>query len=443
MTANYDILILGGGPGGYVAALHAARLKLKVGLIDEGGLGGTCLHRGCIPSKAWIASAELALKIRAGAGLGINVETMSVDWSALVKRQRDVVQKLAAGTASLLKAAGVEVISGRGLVKSSHQIDVAGTIYEGKNLILAIGTEPVSLPSFPVDGRKIFDTNTVFGMEKLPASLLIVGGGISGCEFASMLNALGVQVTVAEKLSEILVNEEPIIVRTLKKILQSRGVTFLTGTEVSGDIRQEAVLVTVGRKLAAKDCGLDAIGVNLKRGFISVNDKMETSVAGVFAIGDCVGTTLLAHGASREGVAAVNNIMGKTDRVDYHQIPYGIFTIPEIAGIGIKEKVLKEKGIPYKVGRFSFAASGKALCDQESEGSAMILSDGEDKILGASIIGHHATDMIAEIALAMRHKLSASSIGETVHSHPTYSEIVKEAALDTYGMAHHKAGPRG
>ncbi len=360
---------------------------------------------------------------------------------------------------------GVQVVKGRGVLAAPDTIQVTGadgakTVVKARNVIVATGSRPAGIPSLPVDGTRIVTSDQIWGIQTLPKRMVIVGGGVIGCEVAHIFAAFGTKVTVVELLDRILATEDKDVARVVHKSLEARGVEIRTGAQVEGaEARADGVVVTlkggdelacecavvaVGRAFNSQGIGLEEAGISLDpKGRVQVNDEMETAVPGVWAVGDVVGQFLLAHVATSETLVAVHNALGKKYWMDYTVVPYAIFTGPEVAAVGAKESELKEQKVPYKAGRFSFAASGKALCMGEPEGFIKILSHGETgRVLGASIVGAHASDIIGEVALAMRMEASPGDIVTTIHVHPTLSEVILEAGEDTMGLSIHKAGRR-
>lgn len=457
----FDLIVVGGGPGGYVAAIRAAQLDLSVALIEKSeSLGGTCLHRGCIPSKAYLAAAEMVEIARKAEKVGIHFGNPKIDFARLVMSKDEKVKKLSQGISELVKANKITLLRGEGTLEGIGKVKVENQTHAGRFILLATGSQPVKPSLFPFDGQSVLTTDELFLMTQLPQRLLIVGGGVSGCEMACAFNLLGVQVTLVELQPTILPNEEKMAVRGLRSVLEKRGVIFKTGISVTG-VKQESnavtvtlsegdplvvdkVLVAIGRKVDSKALGLDSLGIQMEKGYVKTNLSMETSVEGIYAVGDLVGTTLLAHGAMAEGECAVENIAGTPTEMDYASVPRVVYTLPEIASVGLREEEIKNKQIPYKAGRFSYRASGKALCHEDEEGFAQILvgteGDKKDKILGATILGAHAADLIQEVTLVCRHHLPVQSLMETIHAHPSLGEVVHEAALDTQGRAIHKVG---
>jgi dihydrolipoamide dehydrogenase len=458
--STYDVVILGAGPGGYVAALRAAQRGAKVCLIEKTTVGGTCLNRGCIPSKALIHSAALWKRAHEGAAFGVTASSWAFDWGKAQGRKSEVVRAQVQGIGTLLGAAKVEVKQGTGSLVDARTVKVstngsAETI-SAKAVIIATGSEPAGLPGVEIDGERVLTSTEALEMPKLPESFLIVGGGVIGMEFASMLSSLGTQVTVVEMLPQILAMEDPMLVRVLQGALQKQGVAFHVNAKVekvertaagvrvqiSGGtgVEAERVLIATGRTLNSRTIGLDAVGVKVDRGAIQVNERMETSVPGVYAIGDVTGISLLAHVASMQGLVAAANATGGSAAMDYSAIPNCIYTDPEIASVGLSEPAAKEQGRAIKVGRFNFAALGKAMCIGEIAGMVKVVADAQtDKVLGVGIVGPHATDIIAEGVLAIRHGLTVTQVAEAIHSHPTLPEAVGEAMHDVHGQAIHKA----
>ena len=455
------ITILGAGPGGYVAAIRAAQLGAEVTVIEEGEVGGTCLNWGCIPTKTLIASAEALHKARNAESYGLDFSgSVSPNVQKIVERKNKVVGTQVKGIRGLFKSWGVNLVEGRGVITAPNRIGVTGkdgatSEVETDKVIIATGSKPANIPVFPFDGTRILSSDHAINPDSVPASLLIVGAGVIGCEFAFIYKEFGADVTMVEMMPSAVSTEDEEISQLLERELKKKKIKLLTGTSVEKvDVREggvsvqlsngknveaEKVLVSIGRSVNSKGIGLETIGVQTgKRGEILVNARMETNVSGVYAIGDVVGGIMLAHLASKEGIVAAENAMGGNSEVNYNVVPAAIFTSPEVGSVGLREKQVVEKGIKYRVGRFQFRALGKAHAMGEIAGLIKIIADeSSDRILGAHIIGPHASDMIHEIALAMEKGLTVKDIAHTIHAHPTLAEGVMEAAEDVHDAAIH------
>jgi dihydrolipoamide dehydrogenase len=472
MAKSYDLVILGGGTGGYVAAIRASQLGLKTAIVEKDKLGGTCLHRGCIPSKALLRTAEVFATAKDGAKYGVLAQDITLDYKKAHERKNAIINQLHRGVTMLMKKGKIDVYNGYGrILGPSIFSPLSGTIsveYEdGKEndilipdkLLIATGSRPRSLPGLDVDGKLVLTSDDAVHLESLPASILIVGGGVIGVEWASLLNDLGVDVTVIEYAERIVPTEDEAISRELQKQLEKRGIRFVTkakvlpetlqkgaGVTIEAEVNGEKqgfsadqLLVSVGRLPNTEDIGLANTNVKTEKGFILVNDAYQTSESHIYAIGDCIGGLQLAHVASHEGIKAVEHIAGKhTGPLDATLIPKCIYTRPEIASVGLTEKEARDQGYDVKVGKFSFNAIGKALVYGESDGFVKIVADkATDDVLGVHMIGPHVTDMISEAALARVLDATPWEIAETVHPHPTLSEIIGEAALAVDGLAIH------
>ncbi len=461
---EFDVVVIGGGPGGYVSAIRGAQKGAKVALVEKDRVGGTCLNRGCIPTKALYYSARSIEAVRRADNFGVKVGRFEFDLARAVERKDEVVGRLVSGVEQLLKGNGVEVFRGEGFVEAEGRVvvkrDEGSDVIGAKKIIIATGSEPAMIPAFNIDRENVLTSTEVLNLKEVPESLLIIGGGIMGCEFAVMFSIFGSSVKVVELLPEILSGEDRAVVRVVLRRFKELGIDVLAGVSVEAvevtergvktsltDGREfitEKVLVTIGRSFNSSGLGLEALGVEVdEKGRIVVNERMETSVNGIYAIGDVTGGILLAHVASSEGITAVSNALGESRTMDYSVVPYGIFTEPEIAGVGLKEKEAKERGMDVKIGRFPYGASGKALGMGEVDGFVQILSDpSTDRVLGCSIVGAHATDLIGEVAIAMKLGAKTEDIAQTIHAHPTLPEIVMEAAEDVHGFSIHKIGRR-
>lgn len=451
------ITVIGGGPGGYIAAIRAAQLGATVHLIEKESLGGTCLNVGCIPTKALIHTANEFQKLEAETANGLCIEKASVDWSRLQKHKNQVVKKLVRGVKGLEAANGVEVHMGSATLKDAHTVLLEdGTEIASDSIILATGSSPAVIPFEGHDLPGVVDSTGALSFEELPEKLCILGGGVIGCEFAYLFNALGVKVTVIEMMPQILPPVDEASAYVLRDELTKQGIDFHTDTKLEkveqtengllafvscGDIREQyecdKFLVAIGRRPNTKGIGLEEAGVSIsERGFIEVNENFETSVPGIYAIGDCNGQIMLAHAAEEQGVAAVEHAMGETPSYDGSVCPSCIYTTPECSAVGLTEQAARASGLDYKVGLFPLAGNGKALIEGEQSGFVKIITDAASgKVLGAHMVGPHVTDMIGEVAVLMRLGGTAADIAETIHPHPTVSESIKEAALDVDNKA--------
>ncbi len=468
------IAILGAGPGGYVAAIRAAQLGARVTVVESQALGGVCLNWGCIPSKALLAVVELGDKAKKAGELGLQLgDRVAYDLARMVARKNKVVENLVKGIATLFKTWGIEHLDGRGELLEPRTIRVAKrdgteTRVQADALILATGSSWPNLPLFPIDGRQIITSKEALDLTEIPGSLLIVGGGVEGCEFAALYSGLGTQVTMVEMMPRILPLEDEEIAAFMDRELKKRGVTVQTGTTVekwerrNGTVQAtlkdgstvvaEKLLVSVGRGFNSKGIGLEKVGVRLgTRGEIIVNERLETNVPGIYAIGDVVGKAMLAHVASAQGKAATDNILGRRREVRYDVVPAGIFTLPEIGRVGLTEQEARERSqklghkaeTDIKIGRFRYAGLGKAQGVGETTGMFKIIADAKTgSILGVHIVGAHAADLIHEAALAMQLGATAAAVAEMIHAHPTLSEGMMEAAEDVDGLAIHLARKR-
>ncbi|MHB1306997.1 MAG: dihydrolipoyl dehydrogenase [Limisphaerales bacterium] len=463
MSKHYHIAVLGAGPGGYVAALKAAQLGASVALVEKEHLGGTCLNYGCIPSKAILASAELMHHVQHAAAMGIDVPAGTVvNWAKIQSRKDKVLQTLRTGIKGLLGARKVSVYAGRGIVAGAGKLVVTPTKGAAEELtadklILAVGSVPSRIPGWPTDPAIVCTSDEALHWKTLPQSLLIVGGGVIGCEFACMMHALGVQVTMVEMLPQILANLDGQIAQILVKSFTARGIKILTGVKIesltlggSGAVAKlgtgeslgaERVLVATGRRPNTADIGLDALGLATDRGFVRVNHRMETPVKDCYCIGDANGRCLLAHAASAHGVTAAENALGVGHEF-LAPIPNAVYTFPEVASVGLTTEEAQSAGLPVSVGSFSLAHLGKALAVNANEGLVKVVRNREtDQLLGVHMIGHNVTECIAAAGALLHQKASVIEVAETVFAHPTISESIKEAAEDALAMGLH-APPR-
>ena len=458
---EYDVAVLGGGPGGYEAAVRAARRGAKACCIERGHLGGACLNVGCIPTKAMLHASELAWNIRRAEEFGLQVGSPKVDGPAYMKRVAGVVSGLRKGVEGLLASAGVEVIRGRGRLVAPDRLGVemedGSKEVRARAIIIATGARPARPEFLPWDSGLVWTTDEATTAEDLPESVLIVGGGIIGCEFATLYSELGIPTTVVEMLDCLAPGVDKDVAKAILASLKKRKVKVLTGSKVTGlkagkggvtahvdggeKVQAARVLVAVGRVPNTDGLGLEDVGVQLDGRLVRVDDRCRTSVQGVYAIGDCAETRQYAHLASRMGVVAADNATGHEARDDRRVVPIGIYTHPEVATIGLAEDEARQSGADVRVARFSHRASGMARAYGEPEGRVKLIADAAlGEILGAVIIGPHATDVVQEITLAMRHELTVEELADTIHAHPTLCEAVLEAAEAWLGLPMHAVG---
>ena len=455
---SFDLVVLGGGPGGYVSAIRAAQLGLKTAVIDENPqFGGTCLRVGCIPSKALLESSHLLVEARDHmVEHGISATKLTVDLGTMMKRKSKIVDTLTGGINMLLKRNKVTTYVGRGKLVGDGKIAVStDDTISAKHIILATGSIPMRLPGIEFDGDFIGDSTTALSYTNVPKTLVVIGGGYIGLELGSVWNRLGSKIIVLEGMDHVLPGLDQEIAKIAKRTFEKQGLEFRTSMWVEsarrvGDhcevkckgaepIKCDRVLVSAGRSPNTKEIGLKSAGVKVdKRGFIEVNKNMQTSVAGVYAIGDCIGGAMLAHKASEEGVACVEQIVNGHGHVNYDAIPAIVYTHPEIASVGKTEEQLKEAGIKYRKGSCPFGANGRARALGDVDGKIKVIADAQtDRILGVHAIGARAGDLIAEAAVAMNFGASSEDLARCCHAHPTLSEIMQEAALAVDGRAIH------
>lgn len=451
----YDICVIGAGPGGYVCALRAAQLGLKVALVDKNAaLGGTCLRVGCIPTKALLHSTEfLHFMHEKAAAHGILADNVRVDIPTLMKRKEQVVSRMTGGISQLCKARKVDVIQGTGRLLGGGKIAIDGDApreIRAKDIVIATGSKSVELPFLKFDGETVVSSDQGIAFETAPGKLVVVGAGAIGLELGSVWARLGSQVTVIEFLPQIAPAYDEDVSKYAERLLKRQGLTFHTGTKVTGlkeqdgkkfvtaekngkalEFEADKVLVAVGRAPNTEGLDLDKAGVTLdKKGRIEVNDVLCTQADAIWAIGDVIAGPMLAHKAEEEGIAVAERIAGQHGHVSYDYIPNVVYTDPEIAAAGLTERLAKEKGIEVKVGKFPIAANGRAVAADAADGFIKVLADKQtDKLLGVQIIAHNGSELIAEAVAHMEYGGSAEDLGRTIHAHPTMSEALKEAAL--------------
>jgi len=454
--STYDLIVIGAGPGGYVAAIRAAQLGLKTALVEKDkNLGGTCLNVGCIPSKALLHSTEMYHNLKEhGAQHGIKATGLDVDVAALMKNKDNVVDQLRGGVAHLVKKRGIDRLDGLGSLAGEGQVKVTkgkkSTTYSAKNILIATGSKIIELPFLKYDGKQIINSDHAIALDKVPKSLLVIGAGAIGLELGSVWSRLGAKVTVLEFLPKIAATYDDDVTRQAQALFKKQGMEFSLSTKVTaakklktkvtltaetkkGETKFEAekVLVSIGRSPFTEGLGLKNVGIELDdRGRIPVDHNFQTSATGVYAIGDVTPGPMLAHKAEEEAIACVELMAGQAGHLNYDIIPNVIYTEPELASVGIGETHAKEHHIDVKVGKFNFAANGRAIASDAAVGFAKIIACAKtDKILGAQILGRNASELISEVVTHMEYGGSAEDLARTVHAHPTLSEAVKEAAL--------------
>jgi dihydrolipoamide dehydrogenase len=457
-----NLTIIGAGPGGYVAAIRAAQQGAQVTVVEDSEVGGACLNRGCIPTKTLIASAEALEHVRRAADYGIDAPgEVGYNLEKIRERKDKVVSLQAKGIRALFKSWGVTLIEGRGFLLSSDVVRVVqkdGTTMDLRSdkVILATGSRPAMIPGFPFDGESVITSDEAVQLKRIPKSLLIVGAGVIGSEFAFIYRTFGADVTMVELLPRALSTEDEDMAGLIEREFKKSGIKLLANVKVENvgrdaagmivvtlsngrELGAEMVLVSIGRSMNSGNLGLENVGVATgKRGEIVVDDRMETNVPGIYAVGDVTGKILLAHVASHQGLVAAENALGGNELMDYTVVPSGIFTMPEIGSVGLREHETIEKGIKYRVGKFQYRALGKAHAMGEITGMVKVISEeASDRVLGVHICGVHASDMVHEGALAIRTGTTAKQLGHMIHAHPTLAEAVMEAAEDTHGRAIH------
>ncbi len=468
LNNSFDIVVIGGGPGGYVAAIHAAQAGAKTAVIEMDSLGGTCLNRGCIPTKALVYSADVYHKIEHASEFGVDITDYKVNYARMAQRKGEVVSQLVGGIGALMESNGVEVFNGRGKMISPNQIEIdmdgQKRTIDAEKIIIATGSRPARIPIPGIDEPGVMNSDDALELTELPKSIVIIGGGVIGMEMGDIFATLGSEVSIVEYAPRVLSCTEEEISLSLQGIEERKGMKFYTSRKVKcinstldgrkvvtmedqdgneAMVVGEKVLVSIGRALNTENIGLEELGIEtLERGFIKVNDKMETNVPGIYAIGDIVPTLQLAHVASVEGMTAVDNALGKEHHIDYTAVPAAIFTSPEIADVGLTEEQAieegKENGYKVNVSRFPFAGNGKALSMGETEGIVKIIARADNyKILGAHIMGPHASDLISELTVAMENGVTAEQVAHTIHAHPTTAETIMECAHGIFGPIPH------
>ena len=460
MDSDYDVVVIGAGPGGYVAAIRSAQLGLKTAIVEKDALGGVCLNSGCIPSKALLKNAEVLSYVHRAEEFGLKFDNFEADYSVAVDRSRAVVKRNVRGVAYLLRKNRVDHITGIGKLKGDGVVEVAsgGPNLSAKHIIIATGARPRSIPALPVDQDKVITSIESIVLKDLPSSIVIVGGGAIGVEFAYLYRMYGVAVTVVELLPRLVPAEDEEISGQLERSFSRQGINVMTGTEVTGveqsagglvvniekdgveeSLNCDKVLVAIGVQPNSEDLGLEELTVETQGGYIQISDTMSTNVPGVYAIGDVTGKLALAHAASAQGVTVAEHIAGlATQPLDYPFMPRATYCQPQIASFGLTEAQARDQGYDVKVGKFNVQANGKALAMGETEGLVKLVVDSrEGELLGGHMIGPEVTELLGELSLTRLLEGTTLELGWAVHAHPTISEMLKEAALDAQGRAIH------
>ncbi len=456
---QYDIIIIGAGPAGYVAAIKAAQEGKKVALVERSELGGVCLNWGCIPTKALLKSAQVYSYCKAAASYGIEIEGAArPNMQNIVSRSRNVAQTMSKGVSFLLGKNGVEIITGHAKISGNHSIEVDGACYSAENIIIATGARPRELPNIPFDGVKIISSKHALALDQLPESIVVVGSGAIGSEFAYLYAALGSKVTIVEYMPHLMPLEDEEVSKTMERSFRKLRAQVLTSTKVNGvnvdengvchveiegkkgvdTIEAQMVLVAAGIKSNIEGIGLEEVGIKVERDKIVVDNHYQTSTPNIYAVGDIIATPALAHVASAEALHCVEHICGHSPAtIDYTTIPSCIFTSPEVASVGLTEAQLTAQGVEYSVGRFPFTASGKATAAGDRDGFVKLLFDSSHKLLGAHMVGGSVAELIAEPTLLKSLGGSAKELSATIHAHPSLNEAIMEAAEAALGHAIH------
>ncbi|MDP2913442.1 MAG: dihydrolipoyl dehydrogenase [Candidatus Omnitrophota bacterium] len=461
---SYDLAIIGSGPGGYVAGLYASRKALRVCVIEKGLIGGTCLNRGCIPAKSLLNSASILSEIKDAAIHGIEVSSYRADFAKVIRRKDEVVARLRAGIETLFKANSIDLVRGHASISDPFTIAVDGSqSINAKNIIIASGSRPAELRGIDIDETDCLTSDGILGINSVPKSLVIIGGGVIGCEFAGLFNVFGSKVTIVEFTDRLLPGQSREVSKKLELIFKKRGIGVLTlskaeavtragglSVKVSAlraeqesaagmpaELHAEKVMVSVGRRPNSEGLGLERLGIKAENGHVMVDEYLRTEIKNIYAIGDCVAGPLLAHKASYDGIAACDNILGDSRKVDYSNIPNCIWTDPEIASVGLTEEEARAKHPDARVAKFPYLASGKACIEGKTEGFVKIIGNSKGSILGVEIFGKGACDLIGEAVMARTQGVTIGEWARVVHGHPTLSEILQEAAHIFCGTAIH------
>ncbi len=457
MAENFDVVVIGGGPGGYAAAIRCAQKGASVALVEKAEMGGTCLNRGCIPSKALLGSAHFLTQAKHANLMGLEIGgAVTPNWAKIQARKNAIVEGFSKGVTGLVMANKIKIFQGRGIAVAANKVKVespsGATEVQTKNIIIATGSEPVQIPVFPFDGKTIINSNEALSLPSIPNSMVIIGGGVIGCELGCVYATMGTKVTIVEALSQLLPNEDPWVGQMMAKELKKIGIDSLTSQKVvavnvSADsakvslengtiLDAEKVLVAVGRRASCDKETIDALGLEMNRSVIKVNNKMQTNVPGVYAIGDVVGTTYLAHGAFSEAeVAATNATGGSEEMGDYSLVPRAVYTFPEVSSVGKSETKCEQAGIETVVGKAMFKSNGRSITHNETVGEIRVIRNKADnKIMGVTMVGATVTEMAAAARALIG---STEKITDVCFAHPTVSEVLKEAWEDAFGISLH------
>ena len=456
MAESFDVVVIGGGPGGYAAAIRCAQKGASVALVEKDAMGGTCLNRGCIPSKALLASAHFLTIAKHAPLMGIEISGVTPNWAKMQARKNAIVTGFCKGVTGLVQSNKIKLFEGTGIVPKAGLVKIETATGEveikAKNIILATGSEPVEIPVFPFDGETIISSTEALSLDAIPASMVIIGGGVIGCELACVYASVGTKVTIVEALESLLPNEDAWVGQLIAKELKKLGIVSMVGEKVTGvqcsgnmatvslesgtAIEAEKVLVAVGRRAVCDKETVEGLGLTMRGAAIDVNDKMETNIAGVYAIGDAVGTTYLAHGAFSEAEIAADNATGGDEKMgDYSLVPRAVYTFPEVASVGKGEKKCAELGIETVVGKAPFRSNGRSVAHNEGVGEIRVIRNKADnKIMGVSMVGATVTEMLAAARALIG---SSEKITDVCFAHPTVSEVLKEAWEDAFGISLH------
>lgn len=458
MAERFDLVVVGGGPGGYVGAIRARQLGLRVALVEQEHLGGVCLNWGCIPTKSLLHTAEVLRRVQEAGRYGIETGPVSADFGKAIDLSRQAAQRLAKGVSFLMRKNGVHVVEGRGRLAGPDRVVVepSGEELVADKILLATGGRPRSLPGVELDGELVLSSRHALSRRELPARVVIVGGGAIGVEFASIYRTYGAQVTVLEMLPHLLPNEEPELAQALERAFQRQGIQVRTGVRVAGLARHggqvhltlegeaepleaDMVLMAVGTQPNSENLGLEELGIETDRGFVKVNEHMETTRPGIYAVGDLVGPPMLAHVASEEAVVAVEHMAGRpVPRLQPERMPRATYCEPQVASVGLTEAQARERGYEVVTGVFPLQANGKAVALQETGGLVKVVGERRyGQVLGVHLVGPQVTEILAEAGLAVNMETTLEELGGTVHAHPTIAEAVREAALAALGRAIH------